>query len=410
MVSLVERIGSQGMTDNIHAHLSAENADAGRVLGFRFTGNGWEYFKIWIVNVLLTVLTLGIYSAWAKVRTQQYFYGNTLLDDTSFRYTAKPVTILKGRIVAVAAFVLFSLAQELAPMLALAMLLLFIIAMPAIIVRAMAFKLGNSVHRNVAFGFVPNYRQAYAVFLAPTLALIVLMATFGFGAVATTGGNGSAAIGITIAILAYVLGLPFFAYIAAKFYVDNSRYGDSMFSYAGRAGGFYRVYGMSLLLGMGIVMLVAALLGALGSQAVTLMADQSTTGGVADPGQAMMLLLSQGIILLLLVPAYTVIYAYFQTQRFNLIYGNTVLAERYGFRARLTTAGMTWLYLSNLLIIVATLGLGVAWAKVRSARYHLGNLDFVASEDLDGFAAARRRNVSALGDEFGEVFDLEVGI
>jgi uncharacterized membrane protein YjgN (DUF898 family) len=30
----------------------------------RFNGNGAEYFGIWIVNLLLTIVTLGIYSAW----------------------------------------------------------------------------------------------------------------------------------------------------------------------------------------------------------------------------------------------------------------------------------------------------------------------------------------------------------
>ena len=34
----------------------------------RFVGTGSEYFRIWIVNLLLTIVTLGIYSAWAKVR------------------------------------------------------------------------------------------------------------------------------------------------------------------------------------------------------------------------------------------------------------------------------------------------------------------------------------------------------
>ena len=36
-----------------------------------FTGSGGEYFRIWIVNVALTVLTFGIYGAWAKVRTRR---------------------------------------------------------------------------------------------------------------------------------------------------------------------------------------------------------------------------------------------------------------------------------------------------------------------------------------------------
>jgi len=35
---------------------------------FVFHGTGREYFKIWIVNLVLTIATLGIYAAWAKVR------------------------------------------------------------------------------------------------------------------------------------------------------------------------------------------------------------------------------------------------------------------------------------------------------------------------------------------------------
>ena len=31
-----------------------------------FTGSGREYFGIWIVNLLLSIVTLGIYSAWQK--------------------------------------------------------------------------------------------------------------------------------------------------------------------------------------------------------------------------------------------------------------------------------------------------------------------------------------------------------
>ena len=48
--------------------------------GFVFTGSGREYFRIWIVNLLFTVLTLGIYSPWAKVRKAKYFWQNTRLD------------------------------------------------------------------------------------------------------------------------------------------------------------------------------------------------------------------------------------------------------------------------------------------------------------------------------------------
>ncbi len=51
-----------------------------------FTGTGGEYFGIWIVNLLLTIVTLGIYSAWAKVRRLQYFYRHTEVAGLELRF------------------------------------------------------------------------------------------------------------------------------------------------------------------------------------------------------------------------------------------------------------------------------------------------------------------------------------
>ena len=36
-----------------------------------FTGSGGEYFRVWIVNVLLTIVTLSLYTPWARRRTAQ---------------------------------------------------------------------------------------------------------------------------------------------------------------------------------------------------------------------------------------------------------------------------------------------------------------------------------------------------
>ncbi len=40
-----------------------------------FTGAASEYLGIWFVNILLTILTLGIYSAWAREGAAQFYYG-----------------------------------------------------------------------------------------------------------------------------------------------------------------------------------------------------------------------------------------------------------------------------------------------------------------------------------------------
>src|SRR5207302_10788431 len=73
----------------------------GHAVGATFTGHGSEYFRIWVVNVLLTLLTLGLYSAWAKVRKATYFRRNTWIDGHVFDYHGNPVAVLRGRLAAV---------------------------------------------------------------------------------------------------------------------------------------------------------------------------------------------------------------------------------------------------------------------------------------------------------------------
>ena len=44
---------------------------------FDFIGRTGEYFRIWVVSLFLSVVTLGIYSAWGKVRKKRYLYSHT---------------------------------------------------------------------------------------------------------------------------------------------------------------------------------------------------------------------------------------------------------------------------------------------------------------------------------------------
>ncbi len=78
-----------------------------------FNGNGAEYFGIWIVNLLLTIVTLGIYSAWAKVRRLQYFYRHTELAGSSFDFHGSPIRILIGRLIALAMLIAYNVSVRL---------------------------------------------------------------------------------------------------------------------------------------------------------------------------------------------------------------------------------------------------------------------------------------------------------
>ena len=64
--------------------------------GLVFSGSGSEYFRIWIVNLLLTLVTLGLYYPWAKVRKLRYFLGNTLVDGQPLDFHGSPMKMLRG--------------------------------------------------------------------------------------------------------------------------------------------------------------------------------------------------------------------------------------------------------------------------------------------------------------------------
>src|SRR5690606_27238824 len=131
---------------------------------FQFTGTSAEYFKIWIVNVLLSIVTLGIYSAWAKVRTKQYFYRHTLVDGSSFDYTANPLSILKGRVIVGSFLVLLAASQYYDPKLYLSLLAVFLLATPFLVVQSLMFNARNSVYRNIRFSFAGTVGESYGVF------------------------------------------------------------------------------------------------------------------------------------------------------------------------------------------------------------------------------------------------------
>src|SRR4051812_25640947 len=118
-----------------------------------FTASGAEYFRIWIVNLLFTLLTLGIYSAWAKVRKKRYFYGSTRFDGTTFDYFASPRAILNGRIVAFVIFVVYALAGDLVPPSHFAFWAVGGLAFPWLAVRALGFNARNSAWRGLRFDF-----------------------------------------------------------------------------------------------------------------------------------------------------------------------------------------------------------------------------------------------------------------
>ncbi len=319
------------------------------VAPFVFKGNGKEYFGIWIVNILLTIITLGIYSAWAKVRNNQYFYGNTELEGSSFQYLAKPVTILKGRLIALALLVIYSVISALFPIGSLVLLVIFLFATPWIIIRALRFNAINSAYRNVRFDFEGRYLSAMMITLVwPILNVLCLF-----------------------------LLTPMVARKSHQFIVEGTRYGTSAFKWHGTNLVYYHFFGKGLLLAIAF--------------------------GVAFFAASELISPVLGSVIMVL--GYLALFGYFSAGIANLLFNNAEL-DRHRFESELEPVPMVWIYFTNSLLTVLTLGLYIPWAKVRIARYQASCTSMAIQDDLDGFVAAEKNRTSALGEELGEAFDV----
>jgi uncharacterized membrane protein YjgN (DUF898 family) len=349
--------------------------------GFEFTGSAGEYFRVWIVNVALSVVTLGIYSAWAKVRNKQYFYGNARLAGGSFEYTAHPLNILKGRLLVGGAVVAYLAAEAFQPVLALAMLLALVPLVPWVVTRAIAFNLRYSAYRGLRFHFDGGYGEAFRVYVLWTLALI-----------------------LTLGLL-----YPSMQWRRKKFLVDNARYGRSPFHFDGEVGWFYIVYVVGSLVFSGVLVAAMVVVFVGGVGAVMLAAGTGTEGtDVGEQGGILfgtaMLLVYAGMALVAVV-----IHTAMQAMIANYVWEHTRTAD-VTFELRLEVLPVVWIQATNIVAIAASLGLLIPWARVRMARYRLSRFSLLAvPADLDRFFAAEREAVSATGAELGEALDLDLG-
>ena len=157
-------------------------------LEIRFTGSGSEYFRIWIVNLLLTIVTLSLYYPWAKVRKLRYFYGNTLVGGQPLDFHGDPKTMLRGYLLVAALLGLYSVAGKFSAVAGLIALVIVAAIWPALLKSSMQFRLANTSWRGLRFRFLGNVGDAYSALLPMFVPALVIVA-----ALAAVGESGAAA-------------------------------------------------------------------------------------------------------------------------------------------------------------------------------------------------------------------------
>jgi uncharacterized membrane protein YjgN (DUF898 family) len=353
--------------------MSETTAAPPSVQRFAFTGRTTDYFRIWAVSLCLSLLTLGVYSAWGKVRKRRYLYAHSRLDSTGFDYRADPVAILKGRVMALLLFGGFALSGHFLPLVQLAFILLLVLLTPWIVVASSRFNARNTAYRNVAFAFDGGLRESARVFL-------------GFGA-------------LTIVTLG--LAYPWFRMRRARFIVERHRFGATPFKADLLAGGFLVAYLVAalMLIGTGVL--------SLGAIAVI---GFATTVATSTEGHSKHV--PEGLVLIPIVTlyvAYLFVFAYVKARVGNLTLNGAIIG-RLRCRSTLRARDLAWLYASNIVAVIATVGLAVPWVTIRMARYRASNLCVVGAASMASFAAAPGATGTATGSEVGDLFDVDVSL
>src|ERR1700688_1850822 len=291
-------------------------------LALRFTGRGGEYFGIWIVNLLLTILTLGIYSAWAKVRRIQYFYRHTELANSSFDFHGSPTKILLGRVIALAMLLVYNYTARVRSPWIILVLVVLAVALPWLLRNSFRFRLYNTSWRGTRFHFRGNVGGSYRVFLL----------------------NGFLTL-ITLYMMA-----PFMHQRLKQYQHENSWLGRTQCSFHARAGQFYAIYLLLLVAMVGFFFLISV--AGVGHAFITV-AQMQKQGGHVDQN----LLIRTFVILYgILILIGLVVGPIFHALVTNLIWSNTRVGE-HRIECRMPPLRLIWITVSNFIFVILTLGL-----------------------------------------------------
>jgi uncharacterized membrane protein YjgN (DUF898 family) len=354
--------------------------DQGRFFPVEFTGRAGEYFKIWIVNLFLSIITLSIYSAWAKVRTRRYFYANTRIDGQAFDYLANPVRILIGHLIVTVLFIGYSISGRFDVWISGGFVLLFYLILPYLIYKSIRFYTHNSAYRGIRFRFDGTLWESYQLYL---LAPVLIPLTLGFY-------------------------FPYWVHLQKRWFFENTAFGGTSNEFDGKPGMFYKTYFLAtvqvilIMISFGLIAGLVAYFSSSGFE--SLRSGMQNTDMFFKIG---MVIGFVGYFVMLLGAA--VVQQYVFARITNYCWQQSQLGD-IRIHSDLKARKLFWIRLTNILAIVFSVGLLIPWAKVRRARYITSCMHIEMQTGFDRFAAAAGKEVSAVGDAATEFFDFEIGL
>jgi uncharacterized membrane protein YjgN (DUF898 family) len=196
----------------------------------RFHGSGGTLFGIYVVNVLLTLVTLGWYRFWGKVRVRSFMLSQTSFEGDRFAYHGTGKELLLGFLKAVlfvglpisALGMLAELTQDKMVYVGVRFFssVLVLIFIPIAIVGAWRYRLSRTSWRGIRFSFRGRASAFIKVFVKGSLLSLVTASLY----------------------------YPFFLARQQRFLISQTHFGRRPFHFDGRGRDLFGAYLLTLLL------------------------------------------------------------------------------------------------------------------------------------------------------------------
>lgn len=358
--------------------VSGEDFTKAEPKALRFFGEGSKYFGIIVINLLLTVITLGLYYPWAKAAIRKYMWNETELDDSRFEFHGTGKEMFKGFIIAYALFFGLFLMVSLnmgGPWMFAAIIMFYvgmILLIPIALFGAWRYRISRTSWRGVFGSFSGKLKEFIGIYFLNGLLTVI---TFG--------------------IYAAWMRTKLMEYLFA-----HSRFGNLEFDFKGKGVDLFvinLIFGIIFSFGYFILIAIFA-----GTMYAFTMGGSSPEFSIA---QILPMLLG-GIIFMVFIFGWS--YA-FSAKRFDFTINNTIVTDgdnKAKLKSTLTTKEAIITGVRNGLITLGTLGIGFPWVMMNTMKMYLNNIKFPGGFDLDQLEQNAEMYNNATGDELLDVLDI----
>ena len=393
-----------------------------------FTGSGGEYFRVWIVNVLLSIVTLGFYTPWARKRTAQYFYSHTLVAGSPLEFTAQQRRMVMGFVLLVLITLAYNIAARTGQDTAVGLFLLGgAVLAPFIWASAMRFRLGATRWRGLRLQFTAGWREVYlASWPVFALALVWFGVFFGMQMLSPELSNAMQAVdqearkpriptftpamvgllvlGLVLTVLC-VIRLEYnyksLLVLRAQVGAERGRWKPAYMDFVKVWLATVAVFIVSVVI-IWLVMFVAA-----GSSIALLVASAGKGLGL----WMVLIIIAAfvgGIFLMFLASAPA--RAYREARMFQLMWNNIGVSHLARFKCHMTSGSYVWLRIKNMLITLLTLGLYRPFARVSEYRMKVESVTLHVKGGVEQVAGVmvRQQKKGALGDALADAAGLDL--